>query len=276
MAKKPPFARGKTLCIFCGGSPVTKEHVFGRWIQKYIVANDERTKHMLLRPGLLAMKPGKLHLRQGGAVSTQLRVVCGPCNHGWMRETQEAAARHLIPLLAGDWTAALEPDACSAIASWFTLFSMVSEFQDSATIGVTQAQRTEFMATRTPPSGWTIMMGRYFDSDPRKNAGVNHFGLKVYEQGARARMPEGFIPESNTQITAVAVGRIVLYGVSTSSGETIDDFGLFSRRFDLPIIWPNNVATYVRSPVLIHNFSSWSELSNDFMRRHNVPFMGHP
>jgi hypothetical protein len=271
MAKKPPFARGRTLCIFCGKGPVTKEHVFGRWIRKYIEANDERTKHFVLHSGSIGMKPGKLHLRQGGTVATQLRVVCGPCNHGWMREIQEAAAHYLVPLLAGDWTAALEPSACLAIASWFTLFSMVCEFCDRPTIGVTQAHRTEFMTTRTPPVGWTVMMGRYFDKDPRKNVGFNHFGFGIYELGDWLRMPKGFKPESNSQITAVAMGRIVLYGLSTSSGEPVDNFGIFSQHFDLPIIWPNNVVTHIRPPVLIHNFSSWSALSNDLMKRHNVP-----
>lgn len=244
--------------------------MFGKLIRKYIPAIGEQTTHHVRHRGSRAIVPGKMHRRQGGVLSGQLRVVCGECNHGWMRETQEAGAPHLIPLLAGNWTA-LGPSECSAIASWFTLFSMVDEFVDPKTGAITQAERTEFMTTQKPPKGWTIMIGRFFDKQPHRNGACNHFGLGVYEARALSRMPQGLTPKNNTQITAVVMGRLILYGVSTTSGEVIDDFSLFSLRFNLPIIWPNNVATQIRPPVLIHNYRSWSDLSNDFMKRHNQP-----
>lgn len=85
-------------CVFCGGSPVTAEHVWPRWIGKYLPR--EKADHFVVVE----------HEGQERAVgfrgervpfSTTSKCVCEACNTGWMHELETCVEPILAPLIQG-------------------------------------------------------------------------------------------------------------------------------------------------------------------------------
>ncbi|MQQ07884.1 hypothetical protein GFB49_05415 [Epibacterium sp. SM1979] len=81
-------------CLFCKKKADSKEHVFGKWLQKvYDVApNPERKphEHDVLGDDGLVHTTDKGPLYGGGhPINRTVRSVCRDCNSGWMAEIQD-------------------------------------------------------------------------------------------------------------------------------------------------------------------------------------------
>jgi hypothetical protein len=136
-------------CIFCGGTPITKEHIFAAWMCDYLDSALIRdgTQHSVVMTGfnekgkLVAQKPFKGELyRAGDHRSRTLRVVCSRCNSGWMSELQNETKAILIPFLMGEWphlTAAHQ----SILSAWVAMLTMVYEFSNREFAVIPQEQR---------------------------------------------------------------------------------------------------------------------------------------
>lgn len=87
----------KRRCIFCGGGPLTREHVFGEWFRKLVGINEPR-------PGSVTHHvPGSAIEHDFEAIPSArtARVVCQECNNGWMSRLEQEASIILTPLLQG-------------------------------------------------------------------------------------------------------------------------------------------------------------------------------
>jgi hypothetical protein len=97
-------------CIFCGGTPVTEEHVWPYWLNDELPALEETT-FTLERVGK------ETRVWRGKPASATVAVVCKSCNNGWMSDLESASAPLLIPLIRGR-TPHLDPQAQRAISGW--------------------------------------------------------------------------------------------------------------------------------------------------------------
>lgn len=118
MANRPGRVRRRG-CIFCGGTPLTKEHVLPKWL-KPIVPFDATTGILSARqPDTIPIPPSE----------REARAVCGPCNHGWMSNLEKRAKPLLTPLILGK-TAPREigVDGLSTIAFWAAKTVLTCQF----------------------------------------------------------------------------------------------------------------------------------------------------
>jgi len=84
-------------CIFCGGGPLTREHVAPEWFRK-LVGIDEA------RPGSVTHHtPGHAREIDFEAIpgSRTAKVVCEGCNSGWMSQLEREVSVILTPILQG-------------------------------------------------------------------------------------------------------------------------------------------------------------------------------
>jgi hypothetical protein len=111
-----------TECIFCGrlDVPMTKEHAFPKWIEKYIRPADAKTPVPACSP-YGNPQPFRMQIvgkGWGRASDAEVKVVCEEvCNNGWMGRLEDRTSRLMRDLLL-DQTTALPSKARKAIAKW--------------------------------------------------------------------------------------------------------------------------------------------------------------
>jgi hypothetical protein len=89
---------GGRACIFCGGSPVTAEHVWPRWIAKYLP--DAKAEHYVVVEAE-GREEAVEYRGERVPFSTTVRCVCKPCNEGWMAELERTAEHELHAMIEG-------------------------------------------------------------------------------------------------------------------------------------------------------------------------------
>ena len=152
-------------CIFCGNSSTTKEHVWSKWTYAFVPR--EALKHDRIRTStsrndarIAGITTAKAY--NGGVNTIKLKVVCGPCNNGWMSKLDKAAKRVLIPLITGDAALLAESDQ-ALVAAWIAMKIMVCEFEEPETVVTPQSEREHVMRTQSAPATWQIWIANHRD-----------------------------------------------------------------------------------------------------------------
>lgn len=151
-------------CIFCGSDDkLTSEHIFGEWTKRYLPKTHNKHEFQDTRvplPGVHEYSEPKI--RAGDPILSQVRVVCGSCNSGWMSGLQSRAIPVLTPLFDGRFWH-LDANVQTTIAAWAAMATMTSEFlaRDPQKIVVSQSERVWLKDNLTAPSNWRIWIGRY-------------------------------------------------------------------------------------------------------------------
>jgi hypothetical protein len=233
-------------CIFGGhDEKLTSEHIWGDWITDYVprTMNKHHYANILIpRPG--EAEPPIVRIRAGDPLSSQVPVVCGPCNSGWMSRLQDEAKPFLIPLFEGK-DCALDPSARTAISAWITMATMTSEYvsRDSTKIAISQGERDWLMNNRIPPEGWRIWIGRHH---VKNWAGQWIHATFPFASSGMNIPNEHRLP--NTQTTAIQIGALYIFVISSV-------FGVIPRIWDwsnaprarrcLRQLWPHNNGTLI-------------------------------
>src|ERR1035437_3729482 len=87
-------------CVWCGGRPVTAEHVWPQWIAKYVPGTEIRAEHYVV---VEAEGEDEAVEFRGERVpfTTEANCVCKPCNEGWMAELEHTAEHELHAMIEG-------------------------------------------------------------------------------------------------------------------------------------------------------------------------------
>src|SRR5262245_15281157 len=95
--------KGRRRCIFCGGTLLTKEHVFPRWLRKHVQIDVPYNLHIgtfgMHVDGKAIWGERKDRRRPGDVRSQKLRVVCTACNNRWMSGLQLACKPILLSFI---------------------------------------------------------------------------------------------------------------------------------------------------------------------------------
>ena len=87
-------------CVFCGGRPVTVEHVWPQWVAE-LVREHTGVETYHLRVDDKRWTQGRLGF--------EVKRVCGPCNSGWMSRMETKVRSVLHPMIVGQRYAILSP-----------------------------------------------------------------------------------------------------------------------------------------------------------------------
>ncbi len=144
-----------------------------------------------------------------------------------MSRLQKAAKPAIVALLNG-WAPLNEKDQ-SALAAWATMFTMVYEYADPATVAVTQEHRDYFMRHRMAPPGWTVWVGKV-DLKSEHPAIANHHGANGLRFG-----PAGLPEPWRFQSTGFTVGSVFFQTLMIDA--QLDPVKI-GKQFDLRVIHP--------------------------------------
>lgn len=227
-------------CIFCQDRvKLTREDFFPQWFRELYPAASESGKSRLNAEVswherdtdtgeiVTVIAPSKL-ARPGDLADQTLRIVCGPCNNGWMSRLQQAAKPHLIPYIHGRWA---KPSRATrqVISSWATMFAMVVEFGDEPSAVVPSIEREVFRRDQRPPIAAYVWAGRLAGDLP----------YWFHRRSLRLTLnPSDIAGPPNAQITTIVLGHLLLQVYLTTSELTPFDPIDQCTKHGLFPLWP--------------------------------------
>lgn len=257
-------------CIFCGAvGKLTNEHIWGDWTRNYV----PRTQNKHEFRSIVAKTPTSetaepVRIRAGDPLNSQVKVVCKPCNNGWLSQIQEKAKPYLIPLVEGRG-AFLGRQAQRQIATWATMATMTGEYlsRDPQNISVPQSERSKFMQTSRPPRNWRIWIGKY---EREKWAGQwLHNSFPIYSTSEIAEVSASSVRRPNHQTTSFVIGKLFVHVFSGHFRSIImrwDWQNAPSALAALREVWPIEESV-VRWPAITMTDRDAHDFSMAFIRR---------
>ncbi len=181
-------------CIFCGETKVTKEHIWGKWAQKYLPATNEDQLKRYPHQINIINKHGQFEVGKGvfdnvgDPLSKTTKVVCNTCNNEWgssIENDMEDAfssifVRHKLESNANRSTAIIRwlfQKNCLHERACPIPFNPIAPRKWKDTLEKERLQRWKsFRERNEPPKGYKFFMGL---SGPRTGIGHNFvFRLK--------------------------------------------------------------------------------------------------
>ena len=156
------IARSPGRCIFCGNGKLTAEHFWPEWASSLLPNGRELSYYDFASKfdrttGRVDVT--KNYKRQGSVTTKRLRVVCAPCNNGWMSQLESGAKPILSPMAKGA-KLAITPEMQEKLATWIALKVMVAEHNIIKEVVSDETVRHKFRNDRVVPEGFQIWILR--------------------------------------------------------------------------------------------------------------------
>jgi hypothetical protein len=150
MAKpRVPFAKGRKVCIFCGRTPVTKEHLWPEWVHPLLPPNKTHFRKLWdVNKNSGSAVLARDYDRQGSPATIRIERVCGTCNSGWMGDYEEAVRPLLEPMVGGE-SVILDEQQQRLLAEYFTYKMLVADWEANPIVN--DSARRSFYENRVIP-----------------------------------------------------------------------------------------------------------------------------
>lgn len=203
-------------CVFCGGTPLTREHVIPQWLTD-VLPEQERFRGqdqqiVLSPPGAarsLILLPHRRMREPFNAVT--VKAVCRTCNSGWMNDIEVQARPYLTRLIDGQCLE-LNRVEITALATWVFKTALMAQLTSVEGIAALGAIYHAFYATRTPPENCVVWIAAHGAEDWALRVELVA-ALVVTEEDSRAAAPSDPI---NTVSATLGLGHILFHVVFTA------------------------------------------------------------
>ena len=198
------------VCIFCGGTPPTKEHVISDWLGTLLPKSG--LNYGVTDVTIDSQEPKTVRrVRSGHPISRRVKRVCRGCNGGWMKGLVDASKPLVTRLVQGQSCRVSRQDQ-EVLAAWIAVAVVVSEWERRDWVTVPPGDRDKLWKTHRPPDTWKIWVGDYRRESWKpqlihQRYSVTRNDHPQVEGGARGR--------SNTQSTTYVVGRLFVHVLSS-------------------------------------------------------------
>lgn len=221
-------------CIFCGGKPLTKEHIWPRWLRPYIVRDQKH--YYSSRQIVHEARSESARKKWGGDPRDRtVRIVCRACNGGWMSQLQ-IRAKPLIMQLINGATKQLSTQDQRILAFWCAMCTMTAEFLEPERTAISAIHRAFLKNDTLLFSNWRIWIG-----DFNRVEWVGQWVHNMMPLASTDRQPAVIdgLPEPNTQTTTLVFGRLYVHVFSSEYEDVVSKIHLGERSArNLRQIWP--------------------------------------
>jgi hypothetical protein len=177
-----PMSRPQGKCVFCGGTPLSKEHIWSDWLDKIIPRGSDRFERVVhITDKIGPILEVEIKKRQGAVHTKKAYKVCVQCNTTWMSRIVEAA-KPSVKLLVTGQRAHLAPDEQQKVASWIALTAMMADSVAKTQHKLPAIDIAHMFNDRCPPARWYIGVGYYEKGDA---VAFNHAPLFVNFRDSR-------------------------------------------------------------------------------------------
>lgn len=150
------------VCVFCGGTPLTNEHLYPQWLGK-LIAQDPRGFPDGQIPQLWIKDGEEINRwKSDNPLEFTFRTVCASCNSGWMSNIEGAAKPYLEKMITGTSKITLDEKAQYLIANWMGLRTLVARSHHKHPWpAVFYEWFSWYWKKHTLPPRWTVWIGAY-------------------------------------------------------------------------------------------------------------------
>jgi hypothetical protein len=223
-------------CIFCGEGPISREHVWAKWMRDYLPTGQgqQAIQETDFTDSTVRTRPGPL-TKKGDARSQKLKVVCVNCNNGWMSKIQARTKPVLLPLLLGHPKSIAGWDQHS-LAVWLTMFGMIYETTIPEYAATINAQRVAFKEQEEPPEHWMFWCAPFDGkSSPAIQTGFRSTDRHPVTADGASEINKG-------SLTLCGCGAVSFAIFSVNSGRAVQAFSQFIpvliERAGFTRLWP--------------------------------------
>jgi hypothetical protein len=202
-------------CVFCGGTPLTREHVIPQWLTNVLPEQERfrgQDQQIVLSPPKAARSRIVLPHRQMRQPfnAVTVKAVCTTCNSGWMNDIEAAARPHLTGLIDGQ-RLELNRTEITALATWVFKTALMAQLTSVEGIAALGAVYRTFYVERIPPEGSVVWVAGHGSADWALRF-ETVAALVVTEEDASATPSDPI----NTVSTTLGLGHILFNTVFTA------------------------------------------------------------
>jgi hypothetical protein len=137
-------------CAFCRRTDekITNEHVFPNWISR-LFGHDPTGTAELVVGGSVKSFPAVVFQQK-------VRVVCKPCNEGWMNDLEKQVKVIMGPMMLDGQATELTPAVQGHLATWAVKTAMMMDYLHPSDRVIPEAQYDDFYRLRKPLPGHIV------------------------------------------------------------------------------------------------------------------------
>jgi hypothetical protein len=239
--RKPPkrsMLKPQRFCLFCGGSRLSKTHIWPNWLNSLLSLPGARTEK--IENELWIYKPPILK-KQGSLFSLKPRLCCVSCNTGWMEGFERDVLAFPISLFTDPNTSfTLSTAQQTALARWVSLITILAEFVDPEIgVSIPRSDRQYLMNQKLPPlDTWTISVATLRGLDWRAKYRHHALHLAAYSDIVAIPGTRATVAKNNTQIPSFGMGNVFFQTFVCPNAGIVSDYRASLRRTGLLQIWP--------------------------------------
>jgi hypothetical protein len=233
--EKEPFAKGRRLCPFCGGSSQSRssgEHIWPAWAGPLLPIRAIKREHCHTgwEEFETVTEIKRDYTRQGSPSAIKARGPCKKCNETWMSRLEDEAKPAILALTQG-FATSLNRKHTRILAQWIFLKFCIISCQDAEIWCVSELDRMQFMVSRTIPRRFSAWVFKHKTQDWYDR--YLWFSTRAYQIAKPETFPDLAGPH-NANTFAFGFGRILFlcvfqWGIRIDTG--------FSRKHAAKL-WP--------------------------------------
>ncbi|RYG99421.1 MAG: hypothetical protein EON58_04000 [Alphaproteobacteria bacterium] len=154
-------------CVFCGGIPLTKQHIIGDWTKKIIPPNSDKFLHSVNLNTVNEETGELIHIPfakgkqtgNGSWSSQRIKCVCAKCNNEWMNDLEKPVMWYIEYLALSPINSPIKSIKGNLLLPWMALVTIIIKQMDAVTSAFPSERCFEFKRDKMPGSDWKMWIG---------------------------------------------------------------------------------------------------------------------
>jgi hypothetical protein len=227
----------RRVCVFCGASNLTREHVLPNWISKMFTAKLTATT-TIEKQG----QPDKIY--KSALLQHKVKVVCAKCNNGWMSQLESDVKSILSRMLfALDQGTALGAKEQNILAFWAQKTVMILDLSTEAEYKIPSESYIKLYNQQKPIKEITVRLGWRIPKKGKYGPHLSHFTISDISGPEKPAMVAE-AGEFEVWRAILAIGNVVFH-INGSTPNINVEVGNVDKRvtpqifpYEKDVIWP--------------------------------------
>lgn len=234
------------VCVFCGSTGLTKEHVFPNWMSKML---DSR----LTATTTIEKKGQADKIYTGAILQHQAKVVCANCNNGWMSNLETAVKPILSKMLFDlNHSTTLGKDEQKLLAFWAQKTTMILNVSTGADYSIPAEACADLYHKQEPIEQITVRIGWRLPKKGKYGPHLSYFTIGEVD-GPERNAISAVVGDFEVWRAIIAIGNVVFHlngftnNIKVEMGNVDERVTpqIFPYKSDLawPLEWPVDALT---------------------------------